>query len=130
MSRLDRFLLSDSLIDNWKVSGQWVGDRDISDHCPVSFLCSLKNWGPKPFRVNNCWFEHPDFFSFVEKQWRSSNFVGEKAFVLKEKMKSLKEGLRGWNRDVFGLVNLNIDNCVKEINEIEEAWASDTGPLD
>ncbi|MCI12574.1 endonuclease/exonuclease/phosphatase family protein, partial [Trifolium medium] len=34
MSRSDRFLLSDGIIDNWKATGQWVGDRDISDHCP------------------------------------------------------------------------------------------------
>ncbi|MCI08316.1 LINE-1 reverse transcriptase like, partial [Trifolium medium] len=81
------------------------------------------------FRVNNCWLEHPDFLRFVENHWFSNNFDGKKAFVLKEKLKSLKDGLRGWNRDVFSLVNLNIDNCVKELNEIEELWASDTGSV-
>ncbi|PNX65065.1 cysteine-rich receptor-like protein kinase [Trifolium pratense] len=94
MSRLDKFLLSSGLIGKWKVAGQWVGDKDISDHCPVSLHCSVNNWGPKPFRVNNCWLEHPDFLRFVENIWLSNNFDGKKAFVLKEKLKSLKDGLR------------------------------------
>ncbi|MCI51541.1 hypothetical protein A2U01_0072785, partial [Trifolium medium] len=31
MSRIDRFLLSDGFIVKNGVSGQWIGDRDISD---------------------------------------------------------------------------------------------------
>ncbi|MCH82646.1 hypothetical protein A2U01_0003457, partial [Trifolium medium] len=50
MSRLDRFLLSDNFIAKEEVSGQWIGDRDISDHCPVWLICSNLNWGPKPFK--------------------------------------------------------------------------------
>lgn len=54
LSRLDRFLLSDSLISEWQANAQWVGDRDISDHCPIWILCSTQDWGPKPFKFNNC----------------------------------------------------------------------------
>ncbi|XP_045810866.1 uncharacterized protein LOC123905300 [Trifolium pratense] len=35
MSRLDRFLLSDGFIQKGGISNQWVGNRDISDHCPI-----------------------------------------------------------------------------------------------
>jgi len=35
ISRIDRFLLSEGTIREWKVAGQWVGDRYISDHCPI-----------------------------------------------------------------------------------------------
>ncbi|PNX88182.1 cysteine-rich receptor-like protein kinase [Trifolium pratense] len=93
MSRLDRFLLTDGLVDKWKASGQWVGERDISDHCPIWLLCSFKNWGPKPFRSNNCWLEHKDFLRFVEHTWNNSNIKGRKAFILKEKLKLLRESL-------------------------------------
>ncbi|XP_058726206.1 uncharacterized protein LOC131597531 [Vicia villosa] len=34
MSRLDRFLVSSSIVSNWGVVGQLIGDRDILDHCP------------------------------------------------------------------------------------------------
>ncbi|MCI17046.1 hypothetical protein A2U01_0038193, partial [Trifolium medium] len=40
-------------------------------------------------------------------------------------MKLLMEVLRVWNRETFGMVDLNIENCVKELNEIENLWAAD-----
>ncbi|MCI41628.1 cysteine-rich receptor-like protein kinase, partial [Trifolium medium] len=70
MSRLDRFLLSDGFITKQGISGQWIGDRDISDHCPIWLNVTSYNWGPKPFRVINGWLEHPEFFSFVENSWK------------------------------------------------------------
>jgi exonuclease III len=43
MSRLDRFLLSEGFIDKGGITNQWVGDRDISDHCPVWLICLKLN---------------------------------------------------------------------------------------
>ncbi|PNY11621.1 cysteine-rich receptor-like protein kinase, partial [Trifolium pratense] len=125
MSRLDRFLLSENFIDKEEVSGQWIGNRDISDHCPIWLLCSTFNWGPKPFKVNNCWLEHPGFKLFVEKIWEKLHISGKKAFVIKEKLKRLKEELRGWNREIFGILDLNIEKMVKELNEVEEIVGTD-----
>jgi exonuclease III len=119
MSRIDRFLLSDGFISVQGISGQWIGDRDISDHCPIWLMSETLNWGPKPFRVLNGWMEHPDFFSFVEKAWKNFDVQGRKAFILKEKFKMLKAFLRKWNREVYGILDLNIDQTVKELNDIE-----------
>ncbi|MCI20516.1 hypothetical protein A2U01_0041678 [Trifolium medium] len=117
MSRLDRFLLSKGFIDKSGVSGQWVSDRDISNHCPV--------WGPKPFKFNNCWLEHVEFNRFVEDLWVNMPSKGKKAFVLKEKLKRLKEALKGWNKEVFGVLDMNIESTVKELTEVEGLLASD-----
>jgi exonuclease III len=119
MSRIDRFLLSDGFITSQGISGQWIGDRDISDHCPIWLVSSPVNWGPKPFRVINGWMEHPELYSFVENAWKGFSVHGKKAFVLKEKFKLLRECLRKWNREVFGILDLNIDKTVKELNDIE-----------
>lgn len=48
-SRLDRFFISDGIMNLWQVKGQQIGNRDIFDHCPIWFVCSNLNWGPKPF---------------------------------------------------------------------------------
>ncbi|MCI00463.1 hypothetical protein A2U01_0021482, partial [Trifolium medium] len=125
MSRLDRFLLSEGFIDKSGVSCQWVGDRDISDHCPIWLLCSNLNWGPKPFKFNNCWLEHAEFNHLVENLWVTLPSKGKKAFVLKEKLKRLKEELKGWNKEVFGVLDMNIESTVKELNEVEGLLASD-----
>ena len=66
-SRLDRFLLSDGILNNWGVDNQKVLQRDIFDHCPIVLSANNINWGPKPFKVNNCWFEHKEFLPFGEK---------------------------------------------------------------
>lgn len=70
-SRLDRFLLSKQLLDSWKIEGEIIGDKDISDHAPIWLKANTKDWGPKPFRLNNCWFEHKDSKSFMEKEWKA-----------------------------------------------------------
>lgn len=45
------------------------------------------DWGPKPFKVNNFWFENKDFIMFVEKEWEILRITGKSSFVLKEKLK-------------------------------------------
>lgn len=72
-------------------------------------VSSNSNWGPKPFKFNNCWLEHEHFKSFVEEVWRSMNIFGSGEFVAKEKLKRLKKKLKLWNRDVFGILDLNIE---------------------
>lgn len=56
---------------------------------------------------------------FVQECWSSHQVEGKHYYVIKEKFKMLKEGLRRWNREVFGIKDLHIDNIVKELNEVE-----------
>ena len=77
------------------------------------------NWGPKPFRTLDCWFDHPDFKNFVKSNWQELNFEGKPAFVLKEKLKALKGRLREWNRDCFGFLNSKINNVKAELHCVE-----------
>ncbi|XP_057426138.1 uncharacterized protein LOC130719534 [Lotus japonicus] len=44
-------------------------DQDISDHCPLLLRNVVQNWGSKPFRVLNCWFQNPVFRKFVVDHW-------------------------------------------------------------
>jgi hypothetical protein len=130
MSRIDRFLLSDGFITSQGTAGQWIGDRDISDHCPIWLTTSSNNWGPKPFRVINGWLNHPEFKDFVESAWKSYDVRGKKAFVLKEKLKLLRESLKKWNKEVFGYLDLNIEKIVTDINKFEGLLSSTDGDAD
>jgi hypothetical protein len=124
LSRLDRFLLSEGFIELGGFTNQWAGDRDISDHCPIWLESSNLNCGPKPFKFNNCWLEHADFIPFVKATWESMDILGKKAFIVKQKMKRLKEALNKWNHEVFGIMDLNIEKTVKDLNEVEEMIAN------
>lgn len=56
--RLDRFLLTENMVENWKVVGLEFGFRDISNYRPVRVKANDVNCGLKYFRVNNFWFDH------------------------------------------------------------------------
>lgn len=80
MSKLDRYLLSEILMANWKIMGQVVGLRDISYHSYICVKACEVDWGVKPFRFNNVWLEHKEFFGFVEKVWLSLDVKGKGDF--------------------------------------------------
>ncbi|XP_058755940.1 uncharacterized protein LOC131629163 [Vicia villosa] len=93
-SRIDHFLVSSNLVNWYGVVGQHIGDRDISDHCPIWLVVDKMDWGPKPFKFNNEWFNHKEFIGFVEKEWKDMFVQGRGDFVLKEKLRLLKIKLR------------------------------------
>ncbi|CAI8603270.1 unnamed protein product [Vicia faba] len=115
MSRIDRFLMSDSIVNNRGVVGQLIGNRDISDHCPIWIVKDNVNWGPKPFKFNE-WFSFESFVPFVEKKWKDFKVEGKGDFVLKDKFRLLKERLKWWNKEVFGRIDLELEEGVRDIN--------------
>ncbi|XP_058765712.1 uncharacterized protein LOC131639232 [Vicia villosa] len=123
-SRIDRFLVSDNIVRSWGVLGQLIGDRDISDHCPIWLLSNKVDWGPKPFIFNNEWFSNKDFLSFVEEEWKGMEVSGRGDFVLKEKLRIIKDRLRWWNLNIFGKVDLEVEEGVRVLNESDdrEMW--------
>ncbi|XP_058767480.1 uncharacterized protein LOC131641192 [Vicia villosa] len=115
-SRIDRFLISDKVVNDWGIVGQFVGDRDLSDHCPLWLEVDNNNWGPKPFKFNNEWFSFDSFIPFMKKEWEGLKVEGMADFVLKEKLRLLKVKLNWWNKEVFGRINLEVEEGVRDIN--------------
>ncbi|XP_057443779.1 uncharacterized protein LOC130735927 [Lotus japonicus] len=119
-SRLDRFLVSDSWMGTWPNCSQLVLDRTVSDHCPVLMRRIFQNWGPKLFRVLNCWLEDPRFPRHVERVWSELAVQGWSAgHILKEKLKSLRGNLKQWNQEVFGDLRDKRNAAVQKLNELD-----------
>ncbi|XP_058785957.1 uncharacterized protein LOC131660684 [Vicia villosa] len=116
MSRIDRILVSVNVLNRWGIAGQLVGERDISHNCPVWLVEYNDNWGPKPFKFNNEWFSLDSFLPFIEKEWKSLHIEGRGDFILKEKLRLLKDKLRRWNEEVFGRIDLEVEQGVRELN--------------
>ncbi|XP_058746325.1 uncharacterized protein LOC131619219 [Vicia villosa] len=126
-SRIDRFLISGDLINAWGVVGQFIGNIDILDHSPMWLVIDKEDWGPKPFKFNNGWFDNKFFLPYVESSWKDIKVYGRSDYVLKEKLRLLKIRLHDWNVAVYGKNDLEIKEGVKAINVDDEfvEWCVD-----
>ncbi|XP_071694838.1 uncharacterized protein [Rutidosis leptorrhynchoides] len=55
-SKLDRFLVNDKFINLWEDLSVVPIDRRESDHCPILLRDRVIDFGPKPFKVFDEWF--------------------------------------------------------------------------
>ncbi|KAI5423367.1 hypothetical protein KIW84_046364 [Lathyrus oleraceus] len=118
-SRLDRFLISEKLFDLWGVGGIVAGDRSISNHCPIWLNCNIVDWGPKPFKFFKGWCKHDDFIPLVSDIWINTCRSGKASYILKEKLLAVKSKLKSWNKEVFGMLDLNVEKVVGALNSLD-----------
>ncbi|WJX66076.1 hypothetical protein P8452_50669 [Trifolium repens] len=102
MSRLDRILVSVGWITVWGNPITRVAIRDVSDHCPIILRYDVADWGPKPFRFNNFWLKDKRFKDLVVNTWTSQDFTGWMGYILKDRLKGLKEVIKSWNGEMYG----------------------------
>lgn len=108
-SRIDRFLPSWDLMDKWKNLVQIVLKRKASDHTTILLKEEVKDWGSKPFKFLSCWLKEKGFKEMAEEEWRSYKMDGWSGFVLKEKLKCIKEKIRLWHKEKFASLERKID---------------------
>lgn len=109
---IDSYCHKVGLIFGGSLLSGWV--TDVSDHCPISLKGENANWGPRPFRFNNCWLQHPDFIRFVDDSWAGFEVSGSCIYSFKEKLK-----IKEWNVEVYGNLDLKINRLVEKLNELD-----------
>lgn len=92
----------------------------MSDHCAIVLKTVVQNWGPRPFRVMNCWLLHNDFERFVSDKWKELRVQRWGSFVIKEKLKLLKQHLKVWNTRSFGNMDDKIQQATKDIKQLDD----------
>ncbi|XP_057426415.1 uncharacterized protein LOC130719827 [Lotus japonicus] len=118
-SRIDRCLVSLDWQMKWPNCAQYVLKRSVSDHCPLVLKQVEANWGPKPFRILNVWMDNPLFVKMVGENWNEFEVQGWGAYVLKEKLKKLKDEIKLWVKKNFKDIREEIKRTVDEINMID-----------
>ncbi|XP_019454717.1 PREDICTED: uncharacterized protein LOC109355873 [Lupinus angustifolius] len=119
MSKIYRFLVNDGWLTKWGNLVQLGLPRTFSDHCPILLNTDTSDWGPTPFRTNNCWLSDHRFSQFVVDEWKKLEFSGRGSFVFKEKLKHLKVILKCWNKEQFGMLDRQIEDKVVAINLVD-----------
>ncbi|KAH1230119.1 TNF receptor-associated factor 1b [Glycine max] len=118
-SRLDRFLVSDSWLCLWPDTSQHVLHRDFSDHCPIILKTKMVDWGPKPFRVVDCWLKHKGYHSMVKEAWSADHQGGWGAVALKNKLRNLRLPIKQWCKDKGDIKAIRIQNLKQKLCDME-----------
>ena len=71
--------------------------RGLSDHVSLVLHVNDTNWGPRPLRMLKCWEDDPGYADFVRDKWSSFHLEGWGGFVLKQKLKMIKQYLKEWH---------------------------------
>ncbi|GJQ89100.1 RNA-directed DNA polymerase, eukaryota, reverse transcriptase zinc-binding domain protein [Tanacetum coccineum] len=100
MRKLDRFLISESLMSSCPNILAILLDRYLSDHRPILLREMQFDYGPISFRFFHYWFEIEGFDKFVEDTWKEAHVQEVNAVVnLMKKLKFLKQEIRRWHKE-------------------------------
>jgi len=110
---------SEQWISLWPGSTYFILDRNFSNHCPIMFKATNADWGPKPFRVLDCWLTEKSFQDLVKGTWRNTIVRGWGGYSLKEKIKRLKVTMKQWNKQKFGDTANRVQQRESALNSLE-----------
>ncbi|GJR33170.1 RNA-directed DNA polymerase, eukaryota [Tanacetum coccineum] len=99
ISKLDRFLVSESLLNTCPNISAITLERYMSDHRPILLREYHFDYGPTPFRFFHYWFEMEGFSKIMEDTWKESSSDESNAMIsMMGKLKFLKTKIREWNK--------------------------------
>lgn len=121
----------ESKIDRVLVNGDWVNmfpnsyatflRLGVSNHSPSLVHTQYGICGrPKPFKFFDMWVQHKDFIEVVKVGW-NIHVSGSPLFRVTQKLKSIKNKLKIWNRDVFGWVDEKKVSLREEMFKLQDA---------
>ncbi|GKC08551.1 RNA-directed DNA polymerase, eukaryota [Tanacetum coccineum] len=100
MSKLDRFLISEGLMELFPHLTGLCLDRHLSNHRPIIMVESKLDYGPIPFRIFHSWFKMEGFDKFVEDTWNSLKVTDSNALIcMKKKLQLLKHAIKDWQAE-------------------------------
>nr|GEW28263.1 RNA-directed DNA polymerase, eukaryota, reverse transcriptase zinc-binding domain protein [Tanacetum cinerariifolium] len=130
MSKLDRFLVSESFLNacpNFSVKSL---DIYLSDHRPILLHDSCFDYGPIPFRSFHYWLEVEGFEKFVNEAWKDFAAEGDnKMLNFINKLKNLKTRIREWNGSRQTLKNSK-KWLIRELSNVDRLIDQDKGSVD
>nr|GEX66510.1 RNA-directed DNA polymerase, eukaryota [Tanacetum cinerariifolium] len=125
MSKIDRFLISDGLMNTCPNINAITLERYLSDHRPILFRESTYDYGLIPFRFYHHWLALDGFDNFVIDSWRNTR--GDKSNAMRNlmyKLKFLKVIDNGNATDDSVPRRLEVLNSIQNHNQIQATEAT------
>ncbi|GJS17960.1 RNA-directed DNA polymerase, eukaryota [Tanacetum coccineum] len=121
MSKLDRFLVSENLLNTCPNISAITLDRFLSDHRPILLREASFDYGPTPFRFFHFWFDVDGFDKFVTDSWKDA--PGDDSNAMRNlcgKLKFLKVKIRAWYADYRNNSKGSVTNFKEELRILDE----------
>nr|GFA51416.1 RNA-directed DNA polymerase, eukaryota [Tanacetum cinerariifolium] len=118
MSKLDRYLISEGVLDLFPRLSALCLDRHLSDHRPILLRETSYDYGLSPFQFFHSWFAMEGLNYFVETTWKSLNIVEPNGLVrLKKKLQALKIAIKALSKEA------NKRNAIKISQKAKIRWS-------
>jgi len=119
-SRLDRVLVSETWMQKWPGTTQFVHSKQVSDHCALVVKNKLVDWGPKPFRYFDVWQNEAGFKQVVKSAWDLDIGCGNPLEKVKLKLKEVKKEVKSWVVEAFNSDKLKEQQLLHEIDALDQ----------
>ncbi|XP_020687224.1 uncharacterized protein LOC110103019 [Dendrobium catenatum] len=120
-SRLDRFLISSSILDEFQGLKVKHLSRLTSDHCPI--LCSVQAGAKRNYSswiwFEDVWASFPKAWQLVSEKWKVQDSSSE-AKILQRKCQRTLKALFFWSRNKIKMLNQLKDDLDREISTMQE----------
>nr|GEW51192.1 RNA-directed DNA polymerase, eukaryota [Tanacetum cinerariifolium] len=121
MSKLDRYLISEGVLDLFPHLSALCLYRHLSNHRPILLHETNYDYGPSPFWFFHSWFAMKGFNSFVKTTWKSLNIVEPNGLIrLKKKLQALKIAIKAWSKEANKRLNDRKINIQQNLSEVDK----------
>ncbi|XP_039055013.1 uncharacterized protein LOC120197617 [Hibiscus syriacus] len=102
-SHLDRIFVEDEWFNENSDATLFGLPRTISDHIPILLGKKVVDWGPRPFKLINCWLNHEICIEIIKKTLQQEE---ESDVDLSMKLRRVKGALQKWNLQSYWNVDI------------------------
>lgn len=80
--------------------------------------------GPRPFLFENMWLRHHSLKKNVEIWWSETTNEVWAGLRLQKKLSNLKNQLKDWNKNIFGIVSKRKEELLQVIQDLDKQEAN------
>jgi exonuclease III len=130
--RLDRFLVTEELMETGSYLESLILPKAGSDHWPLALNLDTGEIPKyKPFRFEKFWLSHPDFQQLAKSWWAQAEIDhGSSMYKFQQSLKNFKQLLKHWNKNNFGNILQSIRNIESKLVEIQNTFISGSRTTD